>query len=64
MSQARSEIERKTGIKEMVIGVRQDVPFKELVTELESVFKFVGCGGCLSGLERFTFESSVLTRVR
>lgn len=64
MSQARAEIERKTAIRQLVMAVRPEVGFKELVTELEGVFKSIGCGGCLSGLERFTFESSVLDRVR
>ncbi len=64
MSQTRTDVERKVALKQVVIGVRPETGLKDLVTELESVFKFAGCGTCLSGLERFTFESGVLDRVR
>jgi hypothetical protein len=39
VSQIRTDIERKTALKQVVIGVRAETGLKELVAELESVFE-------------------------
>lgn len=48
--------EKRPALKQVVIGVHPNIKLEQLVLEVESVFKFMGCGGCLSGLERFVFE--------
>ncbi len=56
------------GYKELVIQVRPDMEFRELVKQLEQVLTlpelpdFRGCAPCLSGLDRFVLQSRILER--
>ena len=60
---AESTTRKRPALKQVVIAVRPNIKLEQLVEEVESVFKFMGCGGCLSGLERFVFEQD-LSRTR
>jgi hypothetical protein len=55
--------EKRPALKQVVIGVHPNIKLEEIVQEVESVFKLMGCSGCLSGLERFVFEQD-LSRTR
>ena len=56
------------GYKEVVIQVRPNTEFAELVKHLELVLTlpelpdFPGCSPCLSGLDRFVLQSRILER--
>lgn len=58
-----------TKFRKVELQIAADTPFKELVKHLEIVLTLPkeiaprGCAPCLSGLDRFVFDSQILNRV-
>src|SRR5262249_60765401 len=70
MEKGAKQVERTLGVKEIVLAVRPDTPFEELVKQLKIVLTvpdlpgIKGCNPCNSGLDRIIVESGVLDRIR
>ncbi len=58
-----------TKVSQLTVQIAADTSFKDLVKHLELVLTLPkeiaprGCAPCLSGLDRFVFDSKVLNRV-
>lgn len=58
-----------TRFRKVELQIAADTPFKELVKHLEIVLTLPkeiaprGCAPCLSGLDKFVFDSQVLNRL-
>ena len=56
------------GIKEVMLAVRPESDFKEIVRQLEHILTIPelpgvrGCAPCFSGLDRFVLQSRILER--